>query len=95
MPKRARLYLMFLVMTATSAFANDDRPIDDAKLLGAVRRGVQIVEKAAKNYPNHRTCFSCHHQTLPMFAMVEARAHGLEIDGGLLEAQAEFGRGQC
>jgi len=36
------------------------------KLTDAVTRGVRLLEKAAKNYPEHRDCFACHHQTLPL-----------------------------
>jgi hypothetical protein len=32
-------------------------------------KGLEILKKGAANYPKHRECFSCHHQTLPMFAM--------------------------
>lgn len=56
----------------------------------AVERGLQIVQKAAANYPKHRNCFSCHHQTLPMLAMVNAREAKISIDSELLQAQAEF-----
>ena len=55
-------------------------------LTAAARRGLALVQKAAANYPNHRTCFSCHHQTLPMQTMVTAREYGLAIDEELLQA---------
>ncbi len=29
-----------------------------------------IVHKAVANYPAHRKCFACHHQTLPMLAIL-------------------------
>src|SRR4051812_28455483 len=56
----------------------------------AVTRGLRLVEEAAGRYPTPRTCFSCHHQTLPMQAMVTARGQGLPIDEDLLQAQADF-----
>jgi N-acyl-D-aspartate/D-glutamate deacylase len=56
----------------------------------AVARGLALVQKAAGNYPTHRNCFSCHHQTLPMLAMAAARDRGLPTDAGLLQDQAEF-----
>src|SRR3954466_6919446 len=56
----------------------------------AVKRGLRLVEEAAGRYPTHRTCFSCHHQTLPMQAMVTAREHGVAIDAELLQGQADF-----
>jgi N-acyl-D-amino-acid deacylase len=53
-------------------------------------RGLPIIQKAAANYPKNRQCFSCHHQTLPILAMVTARDRHLSIDDQLLQAQAEF-----
>jgi|SRR5579864_107253 len=56
----------------------------------AIARGLNLAQKAAASYPSHRQCFSCHHQTLPMLAMVSARACGSDIDNELLQAQADF-----
>jgi hypothetical protein len=47
----------------------------------AVERGLRIVQKAAASYPSHRSCFSCHHQTLPIFAGRGARAGGRDRQG--------------
>ena len=58
----------------------------------AVKSGLQIVQKAARNYPEHRQCFSCHHQTLPMHAMAVAASFGFEVDSTLLEEQDRFTR---
>jgi len=66
--------------------------VDQREVREAVSRGLGLVRKAAENYPTHRSCFSCHHQTLPMLALVTARAHGTAIDDDMLEAQAEFSR---
>jgi hypothetical protein len=59
---------------------------------GAIERGLELVQNAARNYPDNRDCFSCHHQTLPMLAMVTARERGFRIDDALLVDQAEFTR---
>jgi N-acyl-D-amino-acid deacylase len=60
------------------------------RLRQAVERGLKVVAKAARSYPEHRSCFSCHHQTLPVLAMVSARDRGLPADIQLLELQADF-----
>ncbi len=64
--------------------------VDTAQIQRAATDGLRIVQAAARNYPNHRDCFSCHHQTLPMLAMDLARQKGLPVDRQLLKAQAEF-----
>jgi N-acyl-D-amino-acid deacylase len=60
------------------------------EIAGALGRGLPVVEKAARSYPQHRDCFSCHHQTLPMLAMVSAGQRKLGGDAKLVQAQAEF-----
>ncbi len=62
------------------------------KVRRAVEGGLRIVQKGAKNYPENRNCFSCHHQTLPMFAMREASDAGLAIDEDLFSEQGQFSR---
>lgn len=82
--------LVSLSLTACG-FASDEKP-NDAKpdTQEAIVRGLAIVQKAAANYPKHRECFSCHHQTLPMLAMTAVRTLGTQIDKPLLKEQAEF-----
>jgi N-acyl-D-amino-acid deacylase len=70
-----------------------DEPAADAsaeRITAAVKRGLPLVTAAAERYPTHRKCFSCHHQTLPMLAMVTARDAGIESDDAVLKSQAEF-----
>jgi len=65
---------------------------EDAMIQKAVERGLENIQRAAAKYPQHRTCFSCHHQTLPMLAMGTARSRGFRIDEKLHQAQAELTR---
>lgn len=79
------LLILICSLQVGSAEETPDAPLDDA-----ISRGLNIVQKAAKNYPSNRQCFSCHHQTLPLLAMAEARAAGLEIDEEIFQATADF-----
>jgi N-acyl-D-amino-acid deacylase len=56
----------------------------------AASRGLTALQKAAAKYPEHRKCFSCHHQTLPMLAQITARTRGFDIESDLLQSQLEF-----
>ena len=67
-------------------------PVYGEPIEQAVENGLRIVQKAARNYPQHRQCFSCHHQTLPMHAMATALEHGFEVDQPLLQEQDQFTR---
>src|SRR4051812_23263346 len=92
---RMRFLFVMVICCASAApsRADDPEPVtSQGELRDAVTRGLRLVQKAASNYPSHRSCFSCHHQTLPMLAMVTARGHGIAIDEGLLQAQADFSR---
>ena len=55
----------------------------------ATARGLALVTRAASNWQKNRTCFSCHHQTLPMLAMTEAARVGFPLDKAWMKSQAE------
>lgn len=74
----------------TTGQAEDDSPIARQRIEEAAVRGLALVQKAAASYPSHRTCFSCHHQTLTMQTMVTAHEYGLAIDAALLQETADF-----
>ena len=38
------------------------------KVSAALLKGYKVLASAVRNYPEHRKCFSCHHQTLPLLA---------------------------
>lgn len=63
---------VFAVLLTSRAEADEAVSVSEA-----VARGLSRLEKAANDYPTHRDCFACHHQTLPLFAAVEARKAGL------------------
>jgi N-acyl-D-amino-acid deacylase len=56
----------------------------------AIEKGLQQLERGARNYPKHRQCFSCHHQAVPMLAMHAARKRGFAVDEKLLLEQVDF-----
>ena len=86
---RALTLILLTFGLATTTLA-DDQTSSQTEIREAVQTGLALVQKAARNYPTHRDCFSCHHQTLPMLAMVKTRDKGIKVDGGLLQEQAEF-----
>ncbi len=94
------LAVAILVVTAAGTTTNAaDEPSrgKDATLTrrvtAALEKGVPLVAVAAMNYPDHRRCFSCHHQTLPMMAIVASRNAGIDTDATVLDLQTEFVRG--
>ena len=65
-------------------------PIPDETIRASIAKGIKPLEKAATNYPKNRSCFSCHHQALPMMALAAAKERGFAIDDKVLEQQAKF-----
>jgi len=67
-----------------------ERPRSDVE--AAIERGLQIVERGARAYPSHQSCFACHHQTLPMLAMKSARDIDHRFNKELFREQEQFTR---
>jgi len=58
-------------------------------LESATRRGLARVKQAASDWQKNKTCFSCHHQTLPMLVATEAERVGFPLDKEWLKSQAD------
>jgi N-acyl-D-aspartate/D-glutamate deacylase len=92
-PCRAFVVVACFVLSFGLPARADEEPTHRREAIAeAVTRGLALAEKAAANYPTHRTCFSCHHQTLPVQAMVSARDYGMDVNEDLLQAVADFSR---
>ena len=55
-----------------------------------MRRGRALLDKVGPSWRKHKSCFSCHHQTLPMLAMVETARAGVAAEPAWMTAQADF-----
>src|SRR5438552_1657908 len=86
-PSAAMLIAWLAIYSAGPLTA--DEPPTQAEIRAAVERGLAALDLAATRYSQHRHCFSCHHQTLPLLAQVTARSHGLMVDKTLLKAQLQ------
>lgn len=82
--------VLFLGAAAWASAQETDDGEFRQQATAAIERALPLVQQAAARYPQHRQCFSCHHQTLPMLAVVAARRSGMAVDDALLGAQAEF-----
>ncbi len=80
----------FCVVLLLGEFAQADDPATPAVVQQAVESGLRLLTKSSRNYPNHRKCFACHHQTLPLLAVREARLAGLDVDPKLATEAGEF-----
>ncbi|MFM8573203.1 MAG: hypothetical protein ACKOAU_16525, partial [Pirellula sp.] len=53
----------------------------------AISRGLERLSVGVENYPKHRSCFSCHHQSVPLLAyrLNTSRSELFEEDWGKRE----------
>lgn len=59
---------LYLPISGTISRAEES----DADHTDRIERALTILRRGADNYPSHQECFACHHQTLPLLAMVNA-----------------------
>jgi N-acyl-D-amino-acid deacylase len=90
MPRTLVLVLVLATLSLNMNARGAEPELPPMEVKQAVTQGLALMRKAAANYPAHRTCFSCHHQTLPMLAMVSAKTGGGSSDETLLQEQADF-----
>lgn len=83
---RVGLFLCLMLWLAGVSVAEDASPLapKTPTIPDALDSGLKLVRKGAGNYPNHRQCFSCHHQTLPLQA---AWAVELNPDNDLADSE--------
>ena len=63
---------------------------DEGTVRGAVRKAIPLLEKSSAHYVEVKTCFSCHHQAIPILALSTAKSRGFEVDEKNLKAQAKY-----
>src|SRR5690349_18898636 len=78
----------FLVLAGPLFAAPPETAIQPIR--SAVERSLALLQKGATEYTVKRTCFSCHHQALPIVVFTAARARGFAIDEKELQRQLKF-----
>lgn len=79
------LALAFVAQSSERTLAGE--PSHDDRIRGAVERALPLLEIASSGSADQRTCFTCHSQALPIFALSEARRRGFQVDTKNLDRQ--------
>jgi hypothetical protein len=66
-------------------------PIPVSKVQASTTRAINILEQSIRVWHQKRTCYSCHHQGLPIQLVVEARTRGLAVDEALARRNISVG----
>jgi hypothetical protein len=53
----------------------------------SIERSLVLIQKSMSEYPQHRECFSCHHQAVPALAVSLCREKGLRVDEECFQEQ--------
>ncbi len=76
----------FVALIGVALFARADLaaagpdPVSTPTIHAAAARAVVALETSIRVWHQNRTCFSCHHQGLPIVLTAEARTRGIAID---------------
>lgn len=68
-------------------FFAQDPGIDNHEIRSAVARAIPLLEKGSAGSAEHRTCFTCHNQALPVMALSEAKNRDFTVDEDNLARQ--------
>ena len=90
---RAALLALTLLPCAT-AHAAADPPVPETALRDAATRGMALVDRSLAVWQQQRTCFSCHHQALPI-AATDARTHPRAFPSTKRSRGRTSARGSC
>ncbi len=84
---RGLVGLVIVCVTCRQALGEDEAA--PVSLPSAVQRGRELVATAATHWHQNKNCFACHHQTLPVLALVEAGRFGAAVDPEWLRVQTK------
>jgi squalene cyclase len=62
----------------------------DARVKSAIDKGLERIKAGVTNYPEHRQCFSCHHQAMAVLSLTAARERGFKVEEDMLDSVIDF-----
>jgi hypothetical protein len=72
------LAALLIGLAGAAAGAEPGPPVEDVR--AAVTKALPLIQKGSAGHREQRTCFACHHQAVPLLAVVTARSRGLPVD---------------
>jgi len=80
-----------LACGAAAAVPATGEPITTPAIQASSSRAIAVLEKSIRVWHQNRTCYSCHHQGLPIALAAEARLRGIPIDETLARVNVNLG----
>lgn len=67
-------------LIALTSLLSAAEPAKTEDIRAALRKALPLIQKGSDGHRTQRTCFACHHQAIPIFALTAARSRDLSID---------------
>jgi hypothetical protein len=80
------LVVALLPVLAGFAAAGEPNPA----VRDAVAKALPLIQKGAAGHMEHRTCFACHNQAIPILAMTTARSRGFAVADEEVQKHTRF-----
>ena len=84
----SRLFLLTLALSQALLLLSSSNLKAD-ELLDRLTRATKQIAVSSRTYTNERDCFSCHHQSLPVYALRMASSVGIQVDESVYQLQDE------
>lgn len=88
---RIRVMLLVLALLQGATAYAADSPVPEPALRDTATRGMALIERSLAVWHQQRTCFSCHHQALPIAATALARTRAIPVDETLARKNISAG----
>jgi N-acyl-D-amino-acid deacylase len=84
-----RIAWVAMVLVGSHWSLAEDPSRNASRLRRAIEKSIPLLESSSATSAKERQCFTCHHQALPILALVEAKEGGFAIDEANLHEQLE------
>jgi ankyrin repeat protein len=88
---RAILILSGALVCGLAPAATFAEPVSTPAIQASASRAIALLEKSIRVWHQNRTCYSCHHQALPIALVAEARTRGVPVDETLARTNISAG----
>jgi len=81
--------ILYVACFATFSNGSDQNTTLDVRVRAAISKALPKLESGSKGSADKRQCFTCHSQAIPVFALIEAKRLGFQIDDENLNRQVK------
>jgi hypothetical protein len=78
------------VLIGPAASPSAEETASPAAVREAITRALPLIRKGSVGHMEHRTCFACHHQAIPILAMVTARSRAFDVSEEEVQKHLRF-----